>query len=282
MYISVGRSARGPPSGGKVWAKGLPASLRLAPARPGCRRGPWLRSSSNLVLASGTKETTEQRSESALRRRAQATLGASRCRRRRPAARRARRAASCTRRRPTASSPRPRTRSRCSGSRRRLTCRPCSSPRAVSRPAGAPRPAGGPADPRSPPTLPTSRCHQSPPPPPRSPRPTSLRPACARPPRPGGALQLCWPAIILRARIKTLWTAATLRLISSNAGAKQAVQQLGYPHNRAMVVMVKREGATAFGEATVLSFKGSDHCLSFCFSAFPCGSTALTSDRCNQ
>eukprot|EP01051_Picozoa_sp_SAG22_P009438 SAG22_NODE_789_length_7224_cov_2.663953_3_plen_110_part_00 len=28
--------------------------------------------------------------------------------------------------------------------------------------------------------------------------------------------------------------------------------------------------------------KGSDHCLSFCFSAFPCGSTALTSDRCNQ
>eukprot|EP01051_Picozoa_sp_SAG22_P014417 SAG22_NODE_1748_length_3664_cov_10.806171_2_plen_343_part_00 len=30
------------------------------------------------------------------------------------------------------------------------------------------------------------------------------------------------------------------------------------------------------------SFKGSDHCLSFCFSAFPCGSTALTSDRCNQ
>eukprot|EP01051_Picozoa_sp_SAG22_P011117 SAG22_NODE_1046_length_5865_cov_4.719910_2_plen_175_part_00 len=32
----------------------------------------------------------------------------------------------------------------------------------------------------------------------------------------------------------------------------------------------------------VLSFKGSDHCLSFCFSAFLCGSTALTSDRCNQ
>eukprot|EP01051_Picozoa_sp_SAG22_P004047 SAG22_NODE_208_length_15237_cov_22.602774_8_plen_224_part_00 len=31
-----------------------------------------------------------------------------------------------------------------------------------------------------------------------------------------------------------------------------------------------------------LSFKGSDHCLSFYFSAFPCGSTALTSDRCNQ
>eukprot|EP01051_Picozoa_sp_SAG22_P018019 SAG22_NODE_2922_length_2101_cov_1.501499_3_plen_239_part_00 len=29
-------------------------------------------------------------------------------------------------------------------------------------------------------------------------------------------------------------------------------------------------------------FKGSDHCLSFCFSAFPCGSTALTDDRCNQ
>eukprot|EP01051_Picozoa_sp_SAG22_P007906 SAG22_NODE_575_length_8991_cov_12.134859_6_plen_89_part_00 len=24
------------------------------------------------------------------------------------------------------------------------------------------------------------------------------------------------------------------------------------------------------------------HCLSFCFSAFPCGSTALTLDRCNQ
>eukprot|EP01051_Picozoa_sp_SAG22_P001092 SAG22_NODE_38_length_26325_cov_107.302067_30_plen_227_part_00 len=37
------------------------------------------------------------------------------------------------------------------------------------------------------------------------------------------------------------------------------------------------------GEATlVFSFKGSDHCLSFCFSAFPCGSTALTADRCNQ
>eukprot|EP01051_Picozoa_sp_SAG22_P006095 SAG22_NODE_388_length_11295_cov_14.512594_2_plen_224_part_00 len=34
------------------------------------------------------------------------------------------------------------------------------------------------------------------------------------------------------------------------------------------------------GETTVLSFKGSDHCLSFCFSAFPCGSTALTSDTC--
>eukprot|EP01051_Picozoa_sp_SAG22_P017348 SAG22_NODE_2654_length_2333_cov_207.686213_4_plen_152_part_00 len=29
-----------------------------------------------------------------------------------------------------------------------------------------------------------------------------------------------------------------------------------------------------------LSFKGSDHCLSFCFSAFPCGSTALTYDTC--
>eukprot|EP01051_Picozoa_sp_SAG22_P023915 SAG22_NODE_6387_length_863_cov_0.941099_2_plen_85_part_00 len=28
--------------------------------------------------------------------------------------------------------------------------------------------------------------------------------------------------------------------------------------------------------------KGSDHCLSFCFSAFPCGSTALTEDSCNQ
>eukprot|EP01051_Picozoa_sp_SAG22_P001842 SAG22_NODE_76_length_22248_cov_14.352070_8_plen_326_part_00 len=36
------------------------------------------------------------------------------------------------------------------------------------------------------------------------------------------------------------------------------------------------------GEATVLSFKGSDHCLSLRFSAFPCGSTALTADRCNQ
>eukprot|EP01051_Picozoa_sp_SAG22_P001157 SAG22_NODE_43_length_25304_cov_5.394644_9_plen_177_part_00 len=36
------------------------------------------------------------------------------------------------------------------------------------------------------------------------------------------------------------------------------------------------------GEATVLSSKGSDHCLFFCFSAFPCGSTALTSARCNQ
>eukprot|EP01051_Picozoa_sp_SAG22_P005955 SAG22_NODE_372_length_11551_cov_20.656741_9_plen_170_part_00 len=32
------------------------------------------------------------------------------------------------------------------------------------------------------------------------------------------------------------------------------------------------------GEATVLSF----HCLSLCFSAFPCGSTALIEDRCNQ
>eukprot|EP01051_Picozoa_sp_SAG22_P017161 SAG22_NODE_2582_length_2417_cov_2.970233_1_plen_114_part_00 len=28
--------------------------------------------------------------------------------------------------------------------------------------------------------------------------------------------------------------------------------------------------------------KGSDHCLSLCFSAFPGGSTALTEDRCNQ
>eukprot|EP01051_Picozoa_sp_SAG22_P006878 SAG22_NODE_465_length_10181_cov_6.604444_18_plen_103_part_00 len=26
--------------------------------------------------------------------------------------------------------------------------------------------------------------------------------------------------------------------------------------------------------------QGSDHCLSLCFSAFPCGSTALTEDRC--
>eukprot|EP01051_Picozoa_sp_SAG22_P005845 SAG22_NODE_361_length_11712_cov_6.108155_4_plen_98_part_00 len=32
------------------------------------------------------------------------------------------------------------------------------------------------------------------------------------------------------------------------------------------------------GEATVLSF----HCLFLCFSAFPCGSTALTEDRCDQ
>eukprot|EP01051_Picozoa_sp_SAG22_P013049 SAG22_NODE_1419_length_4466_cov_5.588963_4_plen_558_part_00 len=36
------------------------------------------------------------------------------------------------------------------------------------------------------------------------------------------------------------------------------------------------------GAATVLSFKGSDRCLSLCFSSFPCGSTALTEDRCNQ
>eukprot|EP01051_Picozoa_sp_SAG22_P009522 SAG22_NODE_799_length_7128_cov_14.224356_7_plen_222_part_00 len=27
---------------------------------------------------------------------------------------------------------------------------------------------------------------------------------------------------------------------------------------------------------------GGDHCLSLCFSAFPCGSTALTYDRCHQ
>eukprot|EP01051_Picozoa_sp_SAG22_P002813 SAG22_NODE_129_length_18679_cov_40.656028_12_plen_111_part_00 len=42
------------------------------------------------------------------------------------------------------------------------------------------------------------------------------------------------------------------------------------------------EGRAVRGEATVLSFKGSDHRLSLCFSAFPCGSTALTEDRCNQ
>eukprot|EP01051_Picozoa_sp_SAG22_P001100 SAG22_NODE_38_length_26325_cov_107.302067_38_plen_95_part_00 len=31
----------------------------------------------------------------------------------------------------------------------------------------------------------------------------------------------------------------------------------------------------------MLSFKGSDHCLSaLCFSAFPCGSTVLTADTC--
>eukprot|EP01051_Picozoa_sp_SAG22_P008555 SAG22_NODE_659_length_8069_cov_2038.703137_1_plen_220_part_00 len=36
------------------------------------------------------------------------------------------------------------------------------------------------------------------------------------------------------------------------------------------------------GEATVLSFKGSDHCLSLCFSAVLCGSTALTEYRYNQ
>eukprot|EP01051_Picozoa_sp_SAG22_P027649 SAG22_NODE_9357_length_593_cov_1.866397_1_plen_53_part_10 len=40
--------------------------------------------------------------------------------------------------------------------------------------------------------------------------------------------------------------------------------------------------ASLLGEATVMPFKGSDHCLSLCFSAFPCGSTALTADRCNQ
>eukprot|EP01051_Picozoa_sp_SAG22_P001258 SAG22_NODE_48_length_24654_cov_4.406394_6_plen_228_part_00 len=39
-------------------------------------------------------------------------------------------------------------------------------------------------------------------------------------------------------------------------------------------------GGEPVGEATVLSFKGSDHCLSFCFSAFLCGSTALTADTC--
>eukprot|EP01051_Picozoa_sp_SAG22_P001659 SAG22_NODE_68_length_22846_cov_32.458258_2_plen_324_part_00 len=39
---------------------------------------------------------------------------------------------------------------------------------------------------------------------------------------------------------------------------------------------------TPTGEATVLAFKGSDHCLSLCFSAFPCGSTALTYARCHQ
>eukprot|EP01051_Picozoa_sp_SAG22_P009970 SAG22_NODE_869_length_6749_cov_3.048120_1_plen_451_part_00 len=38
--------------------------------------------------------------------------------------------------------------------------------------------------------------------------------------------------------------------------------------------------ALKHGEATVL--KGSDHCLPLCFSAFPCGSTAFTADRCNQ
>ena len=44
-----------------------------------------------------------------------------------------------------------------------------------------------------------------------------------------------------------------------------------------------RGAAHCGGEATlVLSSKGSDHCLSFCFPAFPCGSTALTADRCNQ
>eukprot|EP01051_Picozoa_sp_SAG22_P017493 SAG22_NODE_2712_length_2290_cov_2.544044_1_plen_478_part_00 len=37
-------------------------------------------------------------------------------------------------------------------------------------------------------------------------------------------------------------------------------------------------GLRVRGEATALSF----HCLSLCFSAFPCGSTALTEDRCNQ
>eukprot|EP01051_Picozoa_sp_SAG22_P004465 SAG22_NODE_241_length_14126_cov_9.747202_1_plen_166_part_00 len=48
--------------------------------------------------------------------------------------------------------------------------------------------------------------------------------------------------------------------------------------------MVRQAGKIAVslanGEATVLSFKGSDHCLSLCFSAFPCGSTALTEDTC--
>eukprot|EP01051_Picozoa_sp_SAG22_P021475 SAG22_NODE_4753_length_1174_cov_1.681860_1_plen_101_part_10 len=41
------------------------------------------------------------------------------------------------------------------------------------------------------------------------------------------------------------------------------------------------DGDDRHGEATVLSLKGGDHCLSLCFSAFPCGSTALTADRCN-
>eukprot|EP01051_Picozoa_sp_SAG22_P002975 SAG22_NODE_138_length_18031_cov_5.796621_23_plen_124_part_00 len=49
------------------------------------------------------------------------------------------------------------------------------------------------------------------------------------------------------------------------------------------VELHKRPGSPMYnGEATVVSLKGSDHCLSFCFSAFPCGSTALTEYRCNQ
>eukprot|EP01051_Picozoa_sp_SAG22_P013597 SAG22_NODE_1543_length_4162_cov_1.982279_2_plen_174_part_00 len=39
------------------------------------------------------------------------------------------------------------------------------------------------------------------------------------------------------------------------------------------------ELATASGLRWELG-KGNDHCLSFCFPAFPCGSTALTADTC--
>eukprot|EP01051_Picozoa_sp_SAG22_P001946 SAG22_NODE_82_length_21749_cov_10.719769_3_plen_495_part_00 len=41
-------------------------------------------------------------------------------------------------------------------------------------------------------------------------------------------------------------------------------------------------GNTVYVRQRSCFVKGSDHCLSLCFSAFPCGSTALTEDRCNQ
>eukprot|EP01051_Picozoa_sp_SAG22_P001266 SAG22_NODE_48_length_24654_cov_4.406394_14_plen_223_part_00 len=70
---------------------------------------------------------------------------------------------------------------------------------------------------------------------------------------------------------------ARSRAAAGRAGLRALPVQRGQPDGDGLA-----GGRPGGGEATVLSFKGSDHCLSFCFSAFPCGSTALTADRCSQ
>eukprot|EP01051_Picozoa_sp_SAG22_P012458 SAG22_NODE_1298_length_4811_cov_3.430178_1_plen_318_part_10 len=97
-----------------------------------------------------------------------------------------------------------------------------------------------------------------------------------------------------------LVAACTLDVVvySDNGGKSWQLSETALPHNgEAQLAEVRTaNGSSAIifdgrsdyagaagpfprGEATVLSFKGSDHCLSLCFSAFPCGSTALTADR---
>eukprot|EP01051_Picozoa_sp_SAG22_P012213 SAG22_NODE_1248_length_5014_cov_9.812004_6_plen_211_part_00 len=66
-------------------------------------------------------------------------------------------------------------------------------------------------------------------------------------------------------KLKSARRASSVSDMTSPNGARSAVKPGSKP-----------------GEATVLSFKGSDHCLSLCFSVFPCSSAALTEDRCNH
>eukprot|EP01051_Picozoa_sp_SAG22_P000012 SAG22_NODE_1_length_62449_cov_158.689270_12_plen_214_part_00 len=104
--------------------------------------------------------------------------------------------------------------------------------------------------------------------------PHSLAPVAPGRPRPRGgvsskALSFCCASTVLLSKTAP-FHAVPLSQVEADGGQRQAALR-------------RRAGPRAPGrpgEATVLSFKGSDHCLSFCFSAFPCGPTALTSDTC--